>query len=209
MTGQLVFHEATRGAPSLCRGWRTPDPSPTRSCQGLPGCAGAGEWVEEPVSEHPAWQEQLPIHRPGATSLPRPALGMPQVDFTLEGLPGEWEGSLYDNAQTPRHDNLSGFGPSPQTLTVTVEERRDADLLDRAREQTPSPKRRSSRDCSPWSSEEAVPPLPSLGSAGHPETCKGACKYFWKKRGCKDGANCDHCHICEWKRAQPASVRAK
>jgi len=47
----LVFREAPRRTPSLRRGWRTPDPSPTRASQGLPGCGGAGEWVEEPEDQ--------------------------------------------------------------------------------------------------------------------------------------------------------------
>lgn len=38
----------------------------------------------------------------------------------------------------------------------------------------------------------------SVGSANHPHACAGACKYYRKRRGCKDGAACDHCHICEW-----------
>jgi len=45
--------------------------------------------------------------------------------------------------------------------------------------------------------DEPIPPLPpSLGSVGHPDTCQKSCKYFWKTRGCKDGASCSHCHLC-------------
>lgn len=40
----------------------------------------------------------------------------------------------------------------------------------------------------------------SRGSVGHPHRCGEACKYVRKSRGCKDGALCDHCHICEWNR---------
>jgi hypothetical protein len=36
----------------------------------------------------------------------------------------------------------------------------------------------------------------SIGSRGHPHTCERACKYVWKLRGCRDGANCAHCHLC-------------
>jgi hypothetical protein len=52
------------------------------------------------------------------------------------------------------------------------------------------------------------PPLPyeqkegdvtmSQGSIGHPYNCAPACKYAQKKRGCKDGLNCTHCHLCMW-----------
>lgn len=38
----------------------------------------------------------------------------------------------------------------------------------------------------------------SLGSIGHPNTCAEPCKYFWKARGCKDGAKCTRCHRCPW-----------
>jgi len=40
----------------------------------------------------------------------------------------------------------------------------------------------------------------SNGSVGHPYTCAPGCKYARKKRGCKDGLSCDHCHLCVWKR---------
>eukprot|EP00927_Polykrikos_kofoidii_P069017 TRINITY_DN64413_c0_g1_i1.p1 TRINITY_DN64413_c0_g1~~TRINITY_DN64413_c0_g1_i1.p1 ORF type:complete len:222 (-),score=11.97 TRINITY_DN64413_c0_g1_i1:36-632(-) len=40
----------------------------------------------------------------------------------------------------------------------------------------------------------------SVGSVGHPVCCGLGCKYFWKPRGCKDGANCLRCHICKYKR---------
>merc|ERR1712008_660190 len=49
---RLVFQEASRASFNLQRGWRTPDPSPTRSCLGLPGCAnGFGEWIEEELRD--------------------------------------------------------------------------------------------------------------------------------------------------------------
>jgi len=40
--------------------------------------------------------------------------------------------------------------------------------------------------------------LSSVGSVGHPLTCAPACKYVRKTRGCKDGAECSHCHFCVW-----------
>jgi hypothetical protein len=40
---------------------------------------------------------------------------------------------------------------------------------------------------------------PSPGSIGHPYTCAAACKYIKKPRGCKDGANCARCHICDFR----------
>lgn len=48
----------------------------------------------------------------------------------------------------------------------------------------------------------AMPPdfkgVLSVGSVGHPYTCKEPCKYVRKSRGCKDGAKCDRCHACIW-----------
>lgn len=40
----------------------------------------------------------------------------------------------------------------------------------------------------------------SIGSRGHPYTCGLACKYASRGRGCKDGKNCDRCHLCTWRR---------
>lgn len=38
----------------------------------------------------------------------------------------------------------------------------------------------------------------SRGSVGHPGACSPACKYIRKRKGCKDGADCSHCHLCVW-----------
>jgi len=38
--------------------------------------------------------------------------------------------------------------------------------------------------------------MPSIGSIGHPHSCKKGCKYVWKKRGCRDGRDCPQCHFC-------------
>lgn len=40
----------------------------------------------------------------------------------------------------------------------------------------------------------------SRGTVGHPHICKLACKFFGTARGCKDGVECPHCHMCPWKR---------
>merc|ERR1719424_1374602 len=46
--------------------------------------------------------------------------------------------------------------------------------------------------------------LASIGSCGHPNDCERPCKYVWKKKGCRDGAKCLHCHFCRpQKIAQP------
>jgi len=49
---------------------------------------------------------------------------------------------------------------------------------------------------------------PSFGSVGHPLQCAPACKYVTKARGCKDGDQCSHCHICTWhSRGRPSKTR--
>lgn len=50
----------------------------------------------------------------------------------------------------------------------------------------------------------------SIGSVGHPSQCAEACKFIRKSRGCKDGAKCDRCHLCRWRKpmvAAPAPMR--
>jgi hypothetical protein len=48
----------------------------------------------------------------------------------------------------------------------------------------------------------AHPVVMSVGSLGHPYTCNSPCKYNNKKRGCKEAATCDRCHLCRWTRSQ-------
>ncbi|CAE8587037.1 unnamed protein product [Polarella glacialis] len=57
-------------------------------------------------------------------------------------------------------------------------------------------------------SEEGTEPLLSLGSLGHPDTCATGCKWAMKPRGCKDGSQFDHCHLCEWRRVH-APIRSR
>lgn len=57
-----------------------------------------------------------------------------------------------------------------------------------------------SQDAAEASAAAVDQALPSVGSAGHPTGCNAPCKYFWKARGCKDGAKCDRCHLCRWSR---------
>ncbi|CAK0868232.1 unnamed protein product [Prorocentrum cordatum] len=40
----------------------------------------------------------------------------------------------------------------------------------------------------------------SIGSAGHPHSCALPCKYSRGGRVCKDGAACNRCHFCPWRR---------
>jgi len=45
------------------------------------------------------------------------------------------------------------------------------------------------------------------GSLGHPYSCGPACKYVLKTRGCKDGDNCNHCHLCRWTRYSAKTLK--
>eukprot|EP00931_Biecheleriopsis_adriatica_P022274 TRINITY_DN14359_c0_g1_i1.p1 TRINITY_DN14359_c0_g1~~TRINITY_DN14359_c0_g1_i1.p1 ORF type:complete len:244 (-),score=53.79 TRINITY_DN14359_c0_g1_i1:105-836(-) len=52
----------------------------------------------------------------------------------------------------------------------------------------------------PFREHIQVPAHPSLGSLGHPFCCSFPCKYAFKGKGCKEGANCKRCHLCRWSR---------
>jgi hypothetical protein len=43
---------------------------------------------------------------------------------------------------------------------------------------------------------------PSRGSIGHPFSCAAACKYIKKPRGCKDGSDCERCHLCAFRNSK-------
>jgi hypothetical protein len=54
---------------------------------------------------------------------------------------------------------------------------------------------------------EAKPEVHSRGSMGHPRGCGDACKYFRKKGGCRNGADCPCCHLCQWTRVKDVHTR--
>mmetsp|Transcript_136630 Transcript_136630/g.323695 ORF Transcript_136630/g.323695 Transcript_136630/m.323695 type:complete len:514 (-) Transcript_136630:14-1555(-) len=64
---------------------------------------------------------------------------------------------------------------------------------------SPSPFSASSPKLGKEDSEAEVPdrkPAPSVGSALHGTgECK-PCAWFWKPKGCQNGAECRHCHLC-------------
>lgn len=337
---QLVFHEAVRGAPSLHRGWRTPDPSPTRGCADLPGCAhGAGEWVEEPSHSGAAlswvlegkkgaglWAQksQLKVNTSMAKDLeeqstPRghewvwSATERPSEEFADNSTALEFADNGTTAALAIRRmgssPRSSPFASGCSTPTTFPEERcrparwaeleSDSDSTPRqypekaaaaapaaplapppspcrqgaaqAQKQLPSmpPGVWAQPSCPPhpvaafpaafvvaaaaWGAGSAVapvqallfpvmpPPAPfveteqratltapaspttpkatgagavepglaaelevpvclSAGSVGHPHTCADACKFAWKRRGCKDGSDCNRCHLCVWRK---------
>ncbi|CAE7401492.1 unnamed protein product [Symbiodinium natans] len=146
---KLVFSTLERGLPSLRRGWRTPDPSPTR--RGLPKCAPYAELLEEkaPAEERgrdaPKDDEGDNTPSPGRglrfrTPSPEPIMPMPAV-------PAIFPWPIVAEAE---------HGPTSMQYKWCV----------------------------------------SIGSQGHPYNCAPACKYAAKSKGCKDGVNCDRCHLC-------------
>jgi len=59
-----------------------------------------------------------------------------------------------------------------------------------------------------WKCDHTFLVCPSVGSIGHPHSCKQACKFFSKLGGCRGGRMCTCCHICLWSRNQ-AKIRTK
>lgn len=52
------------------------------------------------------------------------------------------------------------------------------------------------------------PKVVSIGSIGHPFSCREACKYMKRKSGCLLGVSCPHCHLCSWRRKCSAPAPA-
>eukprot|EP00930_Biecheleria_cincta_P069424 TRINITY_DN5716_c0_g1_i1.p1 TRINITY_DN5716_c0_g1~~TRINITY_DN5716_c0_g1_i1.p1 ORF type:complete len:326 (+),score=39.65 TRINITY_DN5716_c0_g1_i1:38-979(+) len=257
---QVVFCMEQRGLRNLCRGFRTPDPSPTRTEAGLlPKCAAYN--VKEVSSRSSTPERGIPgqatnrcepayarIRTPSPEPLSRapwtsasflPLLaqqiyaeagcktgqGYAQMDFSL---------SADAQRSTPWAD--AGFDSSPP-LASLGDAWKDPSLPADAQRSTPwadagcdsSPPLASSGDAwmdlsmpadaqcgTPWADAGCVsssPPLAwgtvvSRGSVGHPHSCSAACKYAAKGRGCKDGADCDRCHLCAWKRSHRSRKKA-
>jgi len=209
MAAHLVFHEVRRGTKTIGRGWRTPDPSPTPNCSELPGCAGIGEWVEEFVPDFDYdKQTECPLSTPPGLRRPRDWRNSSFGDSTTVGTEARASsvGSLLVTGETGEEARCSSDGSSrangeevpaaPDPPEPAGVERRD-----RARTHDGSNGSKEPPDGELRSVSGSIPPRTvSRGSVGHPFSCAGSCKYAWKRRGCKDGANCDRCHLCEWRR---------
>lgn len=50
--------------------------------------------------------------------------------------------------------------------------------------------------------------LASMGSFGHPHSCGVPCKYLKRKLGCRNGAKCVCCHLCQFVRPARANALA-
>eukprot|EP00437_Effrenium_voratum_P060844 CAMPEP_0181494598 /NCGR_PEP_ID=MMETSP1110-20121109/51856_1 /TAXON_ID=174948 /ORGANISM="Symbiodinium sp., Strain CCMP421" /LENGTH=245 /DNA_ID=CAMNT_0023622019 /DNA_START=6 /DNA_END=739 /DNA_ORIENTATION=+ len=193
---KLVFGLMERGLPSLQRGWRTPDPSPTRT--GLPKCAAYTEFIEEeqqptPRCDRGRGRQSAKEKDRSPSSGQQPWLRLqtpsPEPQLPMPALSHEFLSSFMQQC-TARGEPRSAWAD------ITDEEEVkeiDADL--------PPPE-------APEEASGMLYPLcESFGSRGHPFSCGAACKYASKGKGCKDGANCDHCHLCKWKKTGATAPR--
>jgi len=168
---KIVQATFDRGLPSSRRGWRTPDPSPIRS--GLPKCIPPGEYVLEDVY----LDTECSTPRGHTVSTPRGRSREKEAEKTGH------EEAAWPRLQTP--------SPEPEMrMTICV--------LNLSMLCLPHAEAPPTRTSATISTEVQKGCSVSLGSVGHPYSCAGACKYATKSNGCKDGANCDHCHLCKW-----------
>jgi hypothetical protein len=192
LSSRLVFCDSQREVPNLSRGWRTPDPSPTRNAVGLPRCKPVEVRFEastsgaEDESVTPRYCESLAFLEGGLVA-----------DRTLS--------PPSTRAPSPR----SFFEPSRQSMLDehgVIPVIHEFDSLP----QFPAVKAAAANEEAADSDPQSGPVTISAGSAGHPYNCSEPCKYLKKRRGCKDGASCDRCHLCSWKstRVRKTAVRA-
>lgn len=259
---RIIFEMRPREIPSLCRGWRTPDPSPSRDLGQKP--APIMTIIEEESKQRA--EEAL---AKGFATMRTPSHSPDPLDFCVQdevmtprghaphitawdeedGLcrqvtPIFWQQAIPEPACAPEKDAprplipactkrlqvpplllsdmLPGRGKERQyTNPASTGETRFCESFaiagaTRARANTACSEQqglqtpqfswsenhrpiRSEQKLKVDSSKNPKPPV-SKGSVGHPYSCAEACKYAKKKKGCKDGAFCDHCHLCDWKR---------
>eukprot|EP00442_Polarella_glacialis_P036351 CAMPEP_0115118370 /NCGR_PEP_ID=MMETSP0227-20121206/44451_1 /TAXON_ID=89957 /ORGANISM="Polarella glacialis, Strain CCMP 1383" /LENGTH=388 /DNA_ID=CAMNT_0002519627 /DNA_START=65 /DNA_END=1231 /DNA_ORIENTATION=+ len=195
---KLVFRSEERGLPPLNRGWRTPDPSPTRSGRGLPKCASRSFIVDCSDNEEddslnvecgqadetePAWA-RIRTPSPGEDRNSSHRLMLPATQSAPEMCMPYFELSCL---------------PCASPAWADLEDEHDGNDFNDD-DKTPTYNGSGSGCCSGSDKAEGETCLVSMGSLGHPYTCAEACKYSKKARGCKDGPACDRCHLCEWKR---------
>jgi hypothetical protein len=193
---RLVFVQESRGLPSLERGWRTPDPSPA---PGLPKCASSYPCIVDTALDVDS-TEASDYHKGTST----------RRESSLSTIP--------NRSRTPSCDDDVPLS-SIRTPTPSPERFRQTTCLAPyqvfcvpctpshlpfAPDAYVSAVQAVSNDQCESPTEEVqtqqlvVPFAVSVGSKGHPYSCADACKFAGKSRGCKDGAECDHCHLCKW-----------
>lgn len=247
---RLVFGQMPRGVPVLHRGWRTPDPSPTRSAAGLPGCGvklmlmvtgpcreaekraiSPGErghkirFSRTPspptaadLSDLPSGQCTPDFHAWRAASLAQHGDGFqedgsdsltasPAAPWKSGGTANVVDGAAGDGLQdalqqqAPEAGEGAAQGAPAMGLQPAALGGFFAWIVPMAQVPVPPPV------AYPFAGEGPQPCPPSRGSVGHPHCCAEFCKFAKKPRGCKDGAECDHCHLCTQRRVEVSRGR--
>jgi len=234
---KLVFAEPERGLPSLRRGWRTPDPSPDRT--GLPKCAPYAEYLEETeealdvhgrgrqTDAHTAVRLQTPspppvadFHMDSYVKHVAQAFRASWADQSEETDEEEALEVLARGRSMEAHAAVRLQTPSPQPQAIpdfhmdaymkSVAQAFRESWADQSEETTEAES--PGEADSPADSDQKpmlYPLCASFGSRGHPFSCNPACKYATKGKGCKDGADCDHCHLCTWKKSVAQNRRTR
>eukprot|EP00928_Gymnodinium_smaydae_P080428 TRINITY_DN6411_c0_g4_i1.p1 TRINITY_DN6411_c0_g4~~TRINITY_DN6411_c0_g4_i1.p1 ORF type:complete len:577 (-),score=62.45 TRINITY_DN6411_c0_g4_i1:114-1628(-) len=205
---QVVFEQESRKVPSLLRKWRTPDPSPTRDGEELPRCCAP---TLRMVPRDSASEDSTPAERGRTVSrlsdpVPTPCVRTPSLRPYEAPFPNVPE---HPGPSTSRMPPVFPMPLPPGLDQEEIMKRISSSSQTMAAQPVfrvpfwPCP---PCVDASAVSSSDANAPLAeeakaiSVGSRGHPTECADPCKYFSKGRGCKDGAACDRCHVCPWKR---------
>lgn len=208
-TPRLVFLQGERGLQSLNRGWRTPDPSPA---PGLPKCAASYPFIVDTglqcnLDRHDGADHDVHNLKKHVSGRSRRESSMSTIPNNSRSISVESRYNELTSIRTPspsqeRHGNklpvpayqvycvpcapsASVFESKGSDVDTCVEELQQKIVTD---------------DVLP----DVLPVKPtapfqiSMGSKGHPYSCADACKFAAKTRGCKDGADCDHCHLCKW-----------
>lgn len=212
MAARLFFCQTQRKLPSLNRGWRTPDPSPTRDAAGLPGCALRLCIAEPCVDEYPVVRQgrrnMVGIPLTSRTPSPSPARPQPATPQSWSKL-GMQRTVNEDNVSTPRMQWPQTIGSNFKVKDQVPQVQFDASPSGAPLAKAPIRKEMELEGVTKGEASKSKPaeicseagPIVSAGSVGHPYTCAEPCKYVRKKhRGCKDGSACVRCHLCEWKR---------
>jgi len=262
MAARIVFQSRRRGIPSLRRGWRTPDPSPSRDLDEIPAPIMTIIEVESKQGDDDATQGEktstwdcATMRAPSQSPEKWDACGQDEVMTPRHGpntsawTPVHWQQAIHEPECAPeageQTQKIPPYAPGAQVSPLLLsemlrgsgEELQCTNRVSMGEERfcesfiaATAARTESNMQCSeqqghalpayPWSdghwptpkrsdykmkaetNNKNPKPLVSKGSVGHPYSCAEACKYAKKQRGCKDGASCDHCHLCDWKRYQ-------
>mmetsp|Transcript_30794 Transcript_30794/g.55090 ORF Transcript_30794/g.55090 Transcript_30794/m.55090 type:complete len:377 (+) Transcript_30794:73-1203(+) len=172
-----------------------------------PGLAGEQNPLHSPVGSHSlssSWAGGQGVQRPrdvrqqqAGPYLHLPGAAAPESD-------GSWSrsdlGAASWSLQGTRH-GMYDEDISAKSMAVSSY-RRAPDLLDRGTHDVPPPPSGFPSFGTRSPAEDIVldDAYISQGSVGHPHRCSAPCKYALKSRGCKDGVDCTHCHLCTWRR---------